>query len=131
MKQAGIPDRLHTIPDLIKSVLADAERQAKLLHAEAIHDRTGISDIREAEAQLHYEDLCMSVLVCTTYDCYERIEEGMYCPGHTVTEDRCPECRGDGDWKTSSWAHVLGCSVGRDVLFGVAASLASRSSGDY
>lgn len=79
-----IIQRPGVLAEPFRVILRNAEREARLAHASAVHDETQESEEMEIKARLEYEELCISILVCIEYECYKRTEEGaLHCAVHT------------------------------------------------
>lgn len=70
------------LPESVRKIVAASEREARLAHASAVNDETQESEQAEIKARLDYQDLCISLLVCTEYECYERTDGLFFCPEH-------------------------------------------------
>lgn len=73
---------LMPLPNPFRSVLSEFEKKARLARADAIHEETVTSALKESEARMNYQDLCLSIMVCTEWGCYERTDGLFFCPEH-------------------------------------------------
>jgi len=73
---------LMPLPEPVRKIVAASERETRLAHASAVNDETEQSEQAEIKARLDYQNLCISLLVCTEYECYERTDGLFFCPEH-------------------------------------------------
>lgn len=84
---AEIVPFLPELPEPIADVLQSAQQDAQAIRRLLEDKGNGITEADADEVHEQYRELCLSVLCCDEYDCYNRIElDKSRCAEHADTE---------------------------------------------